>query len=424
MKGKRQMRTDKHQRGAALITVLLMSTLLLATGGALVLVTSLSTRTTIDATAEMQAYYSAEAGLQDTLNVLRGNVNPATGMPTNSKINFLKAVTANQSNRPSDSSGLLHLSGWLNYNVNDANGNPDRVSLTCAGCPTTYSPLNGLAYRVLVSDPDAATTPAGAEPTRLLLQVSGFGPKGAEKRLELIVKRTNLDYKAPAMLMIRGADDCSGANFTAGNSAAKDYTGHDNAPTGVVLPTFGATCGGDKTTEINADTKNTVVDPKAATIALSDLPEFLQTTDGEKGARAFLDDMQVNAMNEGRYFTSFDGYAGTSTDPVLTFVDGDCTLDGGAGTLIVTGTLTMNGNPSFQGLILVMGQGIVNREGAGNGTVFGAMAVARFNRTSGPFLAPSFLTDGDGTSLMQYDSEAVRRALNTTGPRVMGIREF
>ena len=36
MKGNRQMRTDKQQRGAALITVLLLSTLLLATGGALV----------------------------------------------------------------------------------------------------------------------------------------------------------------------------------------------------------------------------------------------------------------------------------------------------------------------------------------------------------------------------------------------------
>jgi len=424
MKGNRQMRTDKHQRGAALITVLLMSTLLLATGGALVLVTSLSTRTTIDATAEMQAYYSAEAGLQDTLNVLRGNVNPVVGMPANSKINFLKAVTPTQSNRGGDTSGLRHLSGWLTYNVNDTDGNPDRVALACTGCPSTYSRLTGLAYRVLVSNPDAATTPAGAEPTRLLVQVFGFGPKGAEKRLELIVKRTNLDYAPPAMLMIRGADDCSPANFTAGNSAAKDYTGHDNAPTGNVLPTFGATCPGDMTTEINADTKNTVVDPKAATIPISGLPEFLQTTDGQNGARAFLDDQQQSAMNEGRYFTSFDGYAGTSTDPVLTFVDGDCTLDGGAGTLIVTGTLTLNGNPSFEGLILVMGQGIVNREGAGNGTILGAMAVARFNRTSGPFLAPSFFTDGDGTSLMQFDSDAVRRALNTTGPRALGIREF
>lgn len=414
MNPSRTFKNNKRERGAALITVLMMSTLMLATGGALLLVTGLSTRTTIDATSEMQAYYSAEAGLQDTLNVLRGNVNSVSGMPANSKIDFLKAVTPSQSNRNSDNSGLRHLSGWLNYNVNDASGNPDRVALT-----QNYSPLNGLAYNVLVSDPDSSA--AGVEPSRLLLRVRGFGPKGAEKRLELIVKRTNFDYAPPAMLMIRGADDCSPANFTAGDSASKDYTGHDNTPTGTILPAFGATCGGDRTIELNADTKDTVEDPKAENIAISSLPEYLQTADN---ARAFLDDQQASATNEGRYFTSFSGYSGTSANPVFTFVDGDCNLDGGAGLLIVTGRLTLNGNPNFDGLILVMGEGIVNRQGAGNGEYLGAMAVARFNRTNGPFLAPSFLTDGAGTSSMQYDSNALRRALNTSGPRVMGIHEF
>lgn len=411
----RKLKNDRRERGAALITVLMMSTLLLATGGALVLVTSLSIRTTIDATSEMQAYYSAEAGLQATLNVLRGNVNPVSGMPANSKIDFRKAVTPNQSNRNGDNSGLRHLSGWLNYNVNGANGNPDRVALT-----PNYSPLNGLAYSVLVSDPDAATTPAGAEPARLLLRVRGFGPKGAEKRLELIVNRTNFDYAPPAMLMIRGADDCSPAHFTAGNSSAKDYTGHDVAPTGAILPSFGATCGGDQTTQIAADTKDTVENPKAATIPIPSLPEYLQTADN---ARAFVAEQRLNAQDEGRYFSSFTGTAGSSAAPLFTFVDGDCNLDGGAGLLIITGTLTLNGNPSFDGLILVMGAGTVNRAGAGNGTYSGAMAVARFNQTGG-FLAPRFDTDGAGTSTMQYDSNALRRALNTSSPRVMGIHEF
>lgn len=417
MKVKETLKMDKRERGAALITVLLMSTLLLATGSALVLVTSLSTRTAIDSTAEMQAYYSAEAGLQDTLNVLRGNVNPVAGMPANSKINFLKAVTPSESNRSSDASNKRHLSGWLAYNYNDANGNPDRVALTA-----NYSPLNGLAYSVDVSDPDAATTPAGTEPTRLLLRSFGFGPKGAQKRLELIIKRTNFDYSAQSMLMIRSADDCSPVIFTAGDSAAKDYTGHDNAPTGVVLPAYGATCIVDTTLEIAADTKNTVQDPKAATIPISSLPLYLQTTDGQDGARNFLygaEGMMGSAISQGRYFTSYDGVA-----TGFTFVDGNCNLDGGSGLLIVTGKLIMNGNPSFDGLILVMGEGYVNRTGAGNGIFHGAMAVARFNKTSGPFLAPTFLTDGAGTGDMIYDSNAVRQALNVGGPRALGIHEF
>jgi hypothetical protein len=336
-------------------------------------------------------------------------------MPANSKIDFLRAVTPAQSNRPGDNSGVRHMSGWLPYNVNNGAGNPDRVALTLP-----YSPLNGLAYSVIVTDPDAATTPVGAEPIRVLVRVRGFGPKGAEKRLEMIVKRSNFDYAPPAMLMIRGADDCSPAHFTAGDSAAKDYTGHDHFPTGQVLPTFGATCGGDETTEVAADTKDTVEDPKAANIPISSLPDYLQTADN---ARAFITEQRENAQNEGRYFPSFDGVAGTSADPLFTFVDGNCILDGGAGLLIVTGTLTLNGNPTFDGLILVLGNGTVNRQGAGNGVYSGAMAVARFNSTGG-FLAPWFDTDGAGTGMMQYDSDALRRALNAAGPRTLGIHEF
>ena len=408
----RKMKADRLQRGAALVTVLMMSTLLLATGGALVLVTSLSTRTAIDATAEMQAYYAAEAGLQDTLNVLRGNVNPVAGMPANSKINFLKAITPSESNRPSDSSNIRHLSGWLNYNYSSDGNNLDRVALT-----PNYSPLNGLAYSIEVSDPD--NTAAGVEPARLLLRARGFGPKGAEKRLELIAKRTNFDYSAPAMLMIRSADDGTPVNFTAGDSNAKDYTGHDiSGPT--ILPTFGATTNVDMIIEIAADTKNTVVDPKAATIPISSLPDYLQTADK---ARFLLDDPQegqkANAISQNRYFTSYSGWP-----TGFTFVDGDCNLDGGSGLLIVTGKLIMNGNPNFDGLILVLGEGYVDRQGAGNGEFHGAMAVARFNRAGGPFLAPTFLTDGAGTGAMRYDSNAVRQALNLSGPRVLGVHEY
>ena len=93
--------------------------------------------------------------------------------------------------------------------------------------------------------------------------------------------------------------------------------------------------------------------------------------------------------------------------------------------LIVTGKLEMKGNPSFTGLILVLGDGVVERDGGGTGNIFGAMAVARFARNgNGPFLPSTFLTSGGGTSNMQYDSVAVREALNTSGPRVLGVHEF
>ena len=403
------------ERGAALLTVLCLSTLLLAVGGALILVTGATTRTAVDSTAEMQAYYSAEAGVQATLNVLRGNIAKNPAMADDTLLNFRKAVTPADSDLPSDTTGVARLSGWLNYDYTpDGAANPDRVSLTSG-----YTAMTGLAFSVDVSDPDN-TPVASGEPTRLLLRVTGYGPKGAIKQLDLVVKRTNFDYAPPATIMMRGSDNGTPVSFDIGDSAAKDYSGHDLATTGQVLPSFGATSTGDMNIEITSDYKNTAASPKAATFAPSSLPTFLQSADL---ARSFLADQKANAISQGRYFTSFSGYAGSTTSPALTFVDGDCTLDGGAGLLIVTGNLEMNGNPNFNGLILVLGGGTINRDGGGNGNVYGAIAVASFGATGG-FTAASFHTNGSGTATIQYDSDAIRNALNLSGPRILGVGEY
>src|SRR5213078_3492816 len=84
----------KNERGAALITSLLVATILLVAGGVLIQITSMSAANAIDATAETQAYYGAEAGLQAALNAVRGNAaHSATAMPSGvTTMNFLTAV--------------------------------------------------------------------------------------------------------------------------------------------------------------------------------------------------------------------------------------------------------------------------------------------------------------------------------------------
>jgi len=413
------LQTKKGERGSALLTVLFISTLLLAAGGALILVTGTASRTAIDATAEMQAYYSAEAGLEATLNVLRGNVAPNGAMPAGTKISFRNAVTLASSNLTTDGSATPRLSAWLTYNYTPTGApRPDRVTLTAG-----YTALTGLAYSVDLRDPDGIVAPL--QPNRLVIRVTGYGPKGAVKRLEMIANRANFDYNPQCMLCARSADNGDPMTFTIGESNAKDYSGHDTATT-TILPTFGATSDADVTHQGTADGKETVASPKSGKITSSSLPTWLQTADL---ARDFLYNPLTGkkrlATEQGRYFTSFNGYAGAVGAPALTFVDGDCTLDGGAGLLIVTGKLEMKGNPSFNGLILVLGGGVVERDGGGNGDILGAMVVAKFAATgNGPFLAPSFTTNGGGNSSMTYDSAAVKDALSTGGPRVVGIHEY
>jgi hypothetical protein len=89
----------------------------------------------------------------------------------------------------------------------------------------------------------------------------------------------------------------------------------------------------------------------------------------------------------------------------------------------VTGTLTIRGNTDFRGVILVLGQGQVIREGGGNGGIFGGVTIAAFDRTAGGFTAPTFNTNGGGNSTIQYDSAALTTAFGS-GTNVTGIREF
>src|SRR5436305_15223487 len=62
------------ERGAALVTAMLVAMLLLAAGGALVVTTGMTATNAVDATAEAQAYYAADAGMHSGVSVLRRNV--------------------------------------------------------------------------------------------------------------------------------------------------------------------------------------------------------------------------------------------------------------------------------------------------------------------------------------------------------------
>src|ERR1041384_3065256 len=136
--------TRKSERGAALIMVLFASLLILAGALMLVLTTTITATNAISSTDEMQAYYEAEAGLQDALNVLRGNVAPHPN--DGAKMNFKNAINVGTSNNPS--SGVPQLSRWL---VSDyPSVSPDRITLS-----PNYSPADGIAYAITgISDPD------------------------------------------------------------------------------------------------------------------------------------------------------------------------------------------------------------------------------------------------------------------------------
>lgn len=401
----------RGERGAALITTLLVATLLLSVGGALVFTAAMAGVNAADSTTEMQAYYGAEAGLQTSMNVLRGNV---ASVPAGTKATF-REIADNPT-----------MSQWVTYNA-VANDGTSVVQVSDNGAPFT-------AYNIRVIDPDA--TPAADEPLRLLIQVRGYGPRGAIKNKEMLVHRFLYDPDVPAAITLVGADTGNSmvaADFDIGDSNAKGYTGADEAGGAVTKATFGFTRADDKQIAddffaASAKASGTAEDtPRALLLNNGQLPKWLRSA---SKTRAFLSDVEELAVEQDRRFTASPGKDdfGTSANPVLTFVNGNCELSGsGAGMLIVTGTLTIKGDFEFDGVIMVLGSGSIIRNGGGGGGIFGGLVVAALDRNdaNGKFLAkPSFNTNGGGNSDIKYNSKKVEDAFTQLGPTVKGVREF
>jgi hypothetical protein len=568
---KMNLKTDRRgERGAALITMLLVSVLLLSAGGGLIMSTMMSANNSIGSTAEMQAYYVAESGMQSALNVLRGNTRPL--ITTTDKINFRTAIIPDISNGPGHG-GTLRLANWLPYNdpadpaslvpINlgtvtggyritvesaDLNshivefhtdgiitgssagtsykrtfgtvGGNDEVTIRYNGqSATTLTPnpnvypltlnsnlgsfvierpvtstKNGVSipktnFQVVITQtlPWAATTildgtfegsvgtasssvkatfekatvkadgttytlnlasgtlilnlayttsptstavPAkvtSPEPKRLLVKSYGFGPQGARKRLELMLSRAFLEIEAPATVTLRGADDCSSLSLDSGSSGAKYYSGKDHAGVESQRPAFAVSPCDEEETNAGIKKHDTVDDPEIGLLTDDEtvtsrvkVPSFLKSADK---ARAYLNSLQTKAQAVGRYFKSGKTISDSINKPQFTFVDGDAVLTDGAGFLVVTGTLTMRGNANFRGMIMVLGDGVLIRNGGGNGDILGAITIASFKRTSGNFLKPTFETNGGGNSNVMYDSESLNSGI-AAGTTVSGIREF
>lgn len=114
MKRDSQMNINRAgERGAALVTMLLVSVLLLGAGGALIMTTMMSANNSLASTAEMQAYYVAESGMQSALNALRGNTKPL--LVTSDRMSFRTAIIPSISN--GGNTGSPRLAGWLPYNT-------------------------------------------------------------------------------------------------------------------------------------------------------------------------------------------------------------------------------------------------------------------------------------------------------------------
>jgi hypothetical protein len=127
----------------------------------------------------------------------------------------------------------------------------------------------------------------------------------------------------------------------------------------------------------------------------------------------------------------------SSTSPLTVVVNGDLDLTGwnhtGYGLLLVTGTLTYDPDASWDGIVMVVGQGQVIGWKGGSGEFDGAMLVARTRDNTGILIPGSALGDSYvdfnhsasmGGNGIRYSNCWIQKSLPTTGYKILSFHEI
>lgn len=285
-----------------------------------------------------------------------------------------------------------------------------------------------------------ATSP---EPMRLLLTSTGYGPRGSTKQLQAIVRKDLFNgLRGPATLTLVGppstVSPATTFTFNPGTSNVVVYSGDDAVSTDIIPP-IGTTNGtnlGDVEDSVSGlpphPFNGTVVGTSSDISA--ELPDFLSSP---AALDALVRSLSTVAASSGRFYASGvtpPNFGNNATGQGITFCDGNVQFTGsGGGIMVVTGILDLHGNFSFNGLIIVTGQGGITRSGGGNGTIQGNVFVAPYvgsrigdGITPGPsatFLAPQYDLSGGGNSTLQYNSGASANAGIAVSNFVLGVVE-
>lgn len=260
-----------------------------------------------------------------------------------------------------------------------------------------------------------------SQPNRLVIRSIGYGPRGARKVFEAIVKRDNFDGLLPATITLVGS--ATGSLFKSSTDKTREkviYGNSDALSNAKILPvgTISSGSGGGLLGGLLGDLlegsplcMGCEVSGTAADISSEETPDFLKSAaDLDK----LVSEYRETAKAAGRYYGSgeapTDGY-GNSNGTGITFIEGDAVLTGlGGGILVVTGKLTLGNAFDFNGTILATGKnGVDRKSGNSNGNLTGNLVVApyKIGSTSAGFLPPKYDVTGGGVSRIVYTASNI-----------------
>jgi hypothetical protein len=274
---------------------------------------------------------------------------------------------------------------------------------SCAAANSNYLPVYELTA--------LAVTPSGSRRmTQYEVSRTSFPPvPGA-----VVFDGPNPVYGAPNSnaFNVSGTDADQGPNGGAGCGAAANQPALGGYNNNAVTSLNG---------QLNRPASYTSSSPYTTTPAVSNVSTALGPLSTVDGLTNLVSSITA-AAGASNVFPNANSSAptnlGTNSAPAINVVQGDYSLGGsGTGILLVTGTLTMSGSPSFNGLVLVIGEGNVVKNGGGNGTLNGSLLVANLYSDTPPTYThliplgsnnppgiPTINWNGGGNATIQYDS--------------------
>jgi hypothetical protein len=329
--------------------------------------------------------------------------------------------------------------------------NSELIYYAAGNIPVTSGTMGNYSYTVMLSndagDPGGSTADSN---NKVLLTSTTIGPNNTKAVVEISVSlpppptSTPMSFPSnPATITLLG----NSASFIGGNSNAKSMNGDDQCGAASPLPVVSVSAAGSlagvqsSISSSKPKTYHTSVSGKSvdASTNMNDIAKAMtagqMTSNGyDLNDPASLNQMvsdiqalpQAVTVPDGTASSAVPGGIGTAGDQKIVIADGDFTLSGGAsgfGILVVKGTLTFSGNINYTGIIMVIGDGVMVRNGGGNGTISGAVWIANTSGADGiPGTADDAMgaavlnTSGGGASNIQYCSSAVANALSLTAP--------
>jgi len=385
--------------GSALLLAIFVLVLLTGMGVVLLFASRTDVRMSQADVRAKKAFYVAEAGLESAREQLRVN----------------NLASANKNSLNDELTAAAGGNGALNLNVDslratyDADGNVTGFTGYGDDAPLTgYASFGGGWYAAfLTNDPVDGKTNLNDTNSRVMITAIGAGKDRSLELVQAIVERLPLPT-LPATITILGPS----AGFEGGTSSAKNYEGDDcqgatgyTPVPGLSVPVVGVV-GSDSESSAEVGVRKPLTYSSGGETGVDTVDNIESTINTTWTTCSDLVELGTLIKKSADYLCTVSApctHWASATMNTITYVEGDVTLPGSSrGLLWVTGTLTMNGMDSWDGAILVIGEGVFNFSGGGTGKLIGGVVVANIAGPDGVFGTAddcSAAPDGFGTAM-------------------------